>query len=722
MSLTFARVGTFVAAMVMATTSLALAETSATPAPKMTVAQAAGAPNFGSPPSGQIPILYNDHHVYAKPDTLKQGRVLAALVKGGTIFVPLRSMFEQTGATVSYDAASKTAIVSKPGAEVRVTVGKPEVVINGESRPLDVPPMIYQGTVLVPVRVISEGMGAYVQWVPDQHVVVVRYLPPTPPPPAPPPPAPVPTPAPTVAPPTPNPLTVSGFFRSYYFTRENASNNPGAQFNYSETKYSSTGVNQASWNNAIGLHADYVFPDWGGWYVGGSYFYAQPFSGPCSMAATHAKGDPCISQSPPNTNPDDTLPGFSLSTFPETYVGFKNDNSPIRGIAGDFLMSASQSPWAWDYNGTRLKPFAYQGIDAAWTLMPGLTLEAANIFNIQNRTSNTFTHNTLLTSYPAGGGGLASNIFVPGCSGATCTGINTPGFFYGKLGYAPKNSDYSVNGYLYGVADIVTMYWGDGRYTWNESPLKPFIALQGGWESNAGNSVIGKIQSSLAGVQVGLNVTKNVQIWGAYDDVPWRNDSVPTAYLTSINWKCSNSNFQLTPTGKAATATLPYFLPINAGQCYSNAANGTTSIYYGGWASPYTDNYATDPIFTSSIDQGMTDRRAPGTSEKVEAIYTSDNRRWVFLASDAWYNYGNALVGQNTNDWNLDGQYHFSEVPKTGHYKGLLLRYRYMQRSLSNTFCGDAGTSCPPGSTIGATYLGGLPLFKYNRAQLEYDF
>jgi hypothetical protein len=157
------------------------------------------AANFGSPPAGQIPILYNDHHVYSKPDVLKQGRVLAALLKNGTLLIPLRSMFEQMGATVSYDAASKTVTVTKPGAEVQVTVGKPEVMINGESRPLDVPPMIYKGSVLVPVRVISEGMGAYVQWVPDQHVVVVRYLPPTPPP------TPAPTTAPTVPPPPPTP-------------------------------------------------------------------------------------------------------------------------------------------------------------------------------------------------------------------------------------------------------------------------------------------------------------------------------------------------------------------------------------------------------------------------------------------------------------------------------------------------------------------------------------
>jgi hypothetical protein len=171
------------------------------------VAQGQGAmappANFGSPPSGQYPILFNDHHVYAKPDILKQGRVLAALVRGGTLLIPLRSMFEQMGATVSYDAGSRTVTVSKAGAEVKVTVGKPEVIINGESRPLDVPPMIYQGVVLVPVRVISEGMGAYVQWVPDRRIVVVRYIPATPPPspaPPPPPPPPAPTPVPTAPP------------------------------------------------------------------------------------------------------------------------------------------------------------------------------------------------------------------------------------------------------------------------------------------------------------------------------------------------------------------------------------------------------------------------------------------------------------------------------------------------------------------------------------------
>ena len=187
-----------------------------TAAPATPMAPAIPPMDFGSPPSGEIPILFNDHHVYANPDTLRQGRVLAALVKGGTLMVPLRSMFEQMGATVSYNAAGKSVTASKPGSEVQVTLGKNEVVINGESRPLDVPPMMYKGVLLVPVRVISEALGAYVQWVPEQRVAVVRYIPPTPVPTPPPAATPVPTPAPKAP-------TVLGYVQGGY-TRGRISN------------------------------------------------------------------------------------------------------------------------------------------------------------------------------------------------------------------------------------------------------------------------------------------------------------------------------------------------------------------------------------------------------------------------------------------------------------------------------------------------------------------
>jgi Copper amine oxidase N-terminal domain len=179
-----------------------------------TVAQTAPAEQFGTPPTGEIPILYNDQHVYSKPDKLRQGRVLSAIVRAGTVLVPLRSMFEQMGGTVTYTAAAKMVEVSKPGVDVQVTVGKYQVTINNETRPLDVPPEIYKGTIVVPVRVISEALGAYVYWVAEKRLVVVRYLPPAPPSPTPAPtmaPTPPPTPVPTVAPSaTPSPSPTPG--------------------------------------------------------------------------------------------------------------------------------------------------------------------------------------------------------------------------------------------------------------------------------------------------------------------------------------------------------------------------------------------------------------------------------------------------------------------------------------------------------------------------------
>ena len=697
MSRSLLRVGLVMAAVVLMSASTALAATQATP-----VAQASGSADFGNPPSGQIPILYNDHHVYTKPDLLKQGRVLAAYARGGTLFLPLRSMFEQMGGTVSYDPSTRTATVSKSGATITVTLGKPEVVINGETRPLDVPPMMYHGVVLVPVRVISETMGAYVQWVSDRRLVVVRYLPATPPP-TEAPPTPMPeatfTPPPPPPPAAPNPFTIGGYFRSYYFTRQNASNNPGTQFNFSPgAKYVSNGVNQASWGNGLAVHADYNFPD-SGFIVGGTYFYANSPSGECVVPANNLKGAPCTSQTPPNTNQDDTLPPFMMSTFDEAYLKYKKYGWD--GTLGNQLFN---SPWA-NPSDSRLKPNSFQGVDLGYTTPGGFTIEGADMLTFENRTSSAYGRQTLLTSYPAGNPGMASNIIVPGGNG-----ITTDGFSYGHLGYAP-NAGTSANLYFYNVADIENIWWGQGKFAIGSGPWAPYVALQGGTEQNSGQSVIGKIDSQDFGAQIGFNPTRNVLITAGYDNIPWHNDTVNLPAGVT----CSNSNYQIT-----AKANFAYFLPSNAAQCYTNA-NGTTQIEYGGWASPYTDAYATDPLFTTSISQGMADRRAPGSSEKVGVTFTSTNKKFVFVASDAWYNYGNSLAPESTNEWNLDGMYRFSHVGK-GPYHGLVLRDRYMQRTLSNTYCGASATSCLAGTPIGTTYLGGLPLFKYNRAQIEYDF
>jgi hypothetical protein len=515
--------------------------------------------------------------------------------------------------------------------------------------------------------------------------------------------------------PTPNPLAFSGKFRSYYFTRQNASGNPGAQFDFDTKKCNNAGgsatcINQATWTQAIDLHADYHFAG-GGWYAGATYFFSDPFAGPCSTAAAHAKGQPCVAQIPPNTNPDDTVPGFILDTFYEAYLAYKTPEFSAK--LGDQLFN---SPWANPVD-TRIKPAAFQGADFIYS-PKGWLAEAAYMFQWENRTSNRFTSNTLITSYPAGGSGMASNILQPGCKGSTCGGFTNPGFLYTRAGYLP-NHNLSANVYYWDVNQIANVFWGDGQYTWTAPAFRPFVAVQGGWETGSGAAQAGKIQSSLIGVQAGANLTRDIVLAASYDSIPWHYDTL--AALPGAA-SCSNSTFQIHAGGAVYPATtFPYFLPSNAAQCFQHAG-GSTTIAYGGWASPYTDNYANAPIFTTAISQSMADRRSPGNSWKVGAAYTAIDKRLVFIASNSWFDYSNQFAPQHTTEFDLDGTYRFARVPQSGPYHGLQLRYRYADRRYSNTYCGAWKTTCAADMQAGTAVLSGNPLFKYNRAMLEYDF
>jgi len=272
--------------------SLALAAFGGTVAHAQTSAPPAA--DFGVPPSGEVPILFNDHHVYAKSDHLKMGRVLTAIVRKNTILVPLRSMFEQTGATVMYDNSTRTVDVAKPGADVKVTVGKAWVVINGQERPLDVPPEIYRGDLLVPLRVISEGMGAYVQWLPDKRIVSVRYTEAEPPEaPTTPAPTPRPTEVPTVAPPAP---TAAPAVERKRFEHYVAADYIIAPKEYNEISPGNKG------SRSFTVKGDVEFPLFGPtWEIGGDYrHFLYPHNSnlataPGSVAAACPANDPgCV--------------------------------------------------------------------------------------------------------------------------------------------------------------------------------------------------------------------------------------------------------------------------------------------------------------------------------------------------------------------------------------------------------------------------------------------
>ncbi len=79
-----------------------------------------------------------------------------------------------------------------------------------------------------------------------------------------------------------------------------------------------------------------------------------------------------------------------------------------------------------------------------------------------------------------------------------------------------------------------------------------------------------------------------------------------------------------------------YFLPTDGTpNCILDAKAAAPTVYYRGWASPYTDSYATDQLFTTSISQGVVDRRNAGTSGKIAATWHADDHQLRFIGSFA---------------------------------------------------------------------------------------
>lgn len=473
--------------------------------------------------------------------------------------------------------------------------------------------------------------------------------------------------------PAPSPFTYSGYVRSYYFTRQNASS-------YVKTN---SQFNQASFNTGISLHAAYQFsPNWS---VGGTYLYADPLNG-CANPATHLDPtSPCYKSrkftSPAGgTNPDDTLPGFRLSTLYEAFLQYKDPSLALK--LGDQLFT---TPWA-NTSDSRIKPMAFRGGDATYKFSSNWSGELAYMTRFEDRTQSDFLNSDL----------LAQNGSFPDAPGVGNTGIpkggvaSTNGFGYARIGYAAANL--TANAHYYAFSDIANALWADAKYSW-KTYAKPFVALQGGTESSTGRAIVGKIASQVFGVQAGITPWKNVDLAISYNYIPQKSDTI----ALPAGATCSTHDM--------IGGTLQYFLPSGGTpNCHTNS-NGTTTVYYGGWASPYTDSYATDPLFTTTISQGMADRRSPGSAVKIAGTFTLFNSRIKFIAAHAWYAYGNATAGvAPTQETNFDGTYYFNPVGK-GPYHGFSLRHRYAERTQQYT----------------AVY-GGLPLFRYNRTQLEYDF
>ena len=95
------------------------------------------------------------------------------LLYNSRTMVPMRKIFEELGATVTWDQNTQTATGKKGNRTVTVTIGSKTMYVNNTKYTLDTPPMVVSGRTLVPARAIAEGLGASVSWNQENAVVAI---------------------------------------------------------------------------------------------------------------------------------------------------------------------------------------------------------------------------------------------------------------------------------------------------------------------------------------------------------------------------------------------------------------------------------------------------------------------------------------------------------------------------------------------------------------------
>lgn len=86
----------------------------------------------------------------------------APIQRGGRLFVPMRAIFQGLSAGVAYDNGTINA--TRGNDTVQVKIGSNEAVVDGRQTFLDGAPFIVGSTAMVPIRFVSEALGATVDY------------------------------------------------------------------------------------------------------------------------------------------------------------------------------------------------------------------------------------------------------------------------------------------------------------------------------------------------------------------------------------------------------------------------------------------------------------------------------------------------------------------------------------------------------------------------------
>lgn len=95
------------------------------------------------------------------------------VIDNGRTLVPLRGVFEKLGAQVDWLPATREAVITDSTHTVRVQLGSNTATVDGKTVTMDVVAKVVSGRTMVPLRFLSESIGAKAIWVGSTRTVEI---------------------------------------------------------------------------------------------------------------------------------------------------------------------------------------------------------------------------------------------------------------------------------------------------------------------------------------------------------------------------------------------------------------------------------------------------------------------------------------------------------------------------------------------------------------------
>lgn len=89
----------------------------------------------------------------------EQNNDVAVFVENDRSYVPVRFISENYGGDVEWIPETQTVNITFEDRTISLTIGKPEIMINGEVTKLDVAPIVRNDRTFLPLRACTEAIG-----------------------------------------------------------------------------------------------------------------------------------------------------------------------------------------------------------------------------------------------------------------------------------------------------------------------------------------------------------------------------------------------------------------------------------------------------------------------------------------------------------------------------------------------------------------------------------